>query len=59
LVRLASLFLRPDLSPDGHRAQASSMMAEGHREAARSVIDEDEQVAGWRQVGAKTTPDRH
>jgi hypothetical protein len=33
-VRLASLFLRPDLLPACHRAERLSGMAAGHREAA-------------------------
>jgi hypothetical protein len=36
------LFLRPDLAPDRSRAEMSSRMAAGHREAARSVLDDIE-----------------
>jgi len=36
------LFLRPDLGSAGRRAQGRSRMAEGHREAARSVLDRSE-----------------
>ncbi len=36
------LFLRPNLRPPRRRAQGCSRMAEGHREAARSVLDQTE-----------------
>jgi len=32
-------FLRPDLPSPGRRAPGRSRMAEGHREAAQSVLD--------------------
>jgi len=43
--------LRPSLISRGHRAQVGSSMAEGHREAARSVLDGGEQGAWLEQDG--------
>jgi len=52
LVRLENdLFLRPDLRAPSRRAQRGSRMAEGHREAARSVLDVREHGGRLRSRG--------